>query len=194
MTKTKILCPKCKKYYIDYLSNRRTYCSKKCYILVQKSIVGRNSKSFTHGMINTRFYRKFASMRQRCNDKNFPKYVNYGKRGIKILWKSFDDFKKDMYENYLDHVNKFGEKDTTIDRINVNGHYSKENCKWSTRKEQSNNKTNTILIPHEGRIMNVKQWSIFSGIKYMTLYQRIMIRKWPIKKCFSKEIYPKRGS
>ena len=72
----------------------------------------------------------------------------YGGCGITICdrWlESFENFKEDMYESYLKHVEEFGEKNTSLDRINSQKNYNKENCKWSTREEQSQN-TRTCFI------------------------------------------------
>ena len=93
-----------------------------------------------HGMWNTRIYRIFKHMTQRCNNPKDKDYPHYGARGIKCLWKDFNEFKNDMYESYLDHVAEYGEKDTTIDRINFDGNYCKENCRWATVSEQNANK------------------------------------------------------
>jgi predicted RND superfamily exporter protein len=81
-------------------------------------------------------------MLQRCTNKNSTAYFLYGGRGIKILnnWKKFINFKNDMYQSYLDHVNKFGENNTTLDRINVDDNYCVNNCRWATWKQQNNNK------------------------------------------------------
>ena len=91
-----------------------------------------------HGMAKTRFYKSWKSMKIRCLNKNREYYKYYGGRGITVCeeWLDFNNFKNDMYESYLGHVKDFGEKQTTLDRIDNNGNYCKENCKWSTYKEQ----------------------------------------------------------
>lgn len=72
--------------------------------------------------------------------------------GIKCMWNSFEEFKNDMYESYLEHIKEYWEKDTTIDRIDVNGNYCKENCRWATIDEQAWNKNQTLKAIVDGKV------------------------------------------
>lgn len=85
-----------------------------------------------------RFYKIWADMKYRCNNPNCKAYDNYGGRGIKVClsWDIYENFKKDMFEDYNKHVLEFGEKQTTLDRIDVNSNYEPSNCRWATCKEQ----------------------------------------------------------
>jgi hypothetical protein len=98
-----------------------------------------SGRKITHGFRYTRFYNIWKRMKDRCNNQNNIDYHRYGGRGIKVCdsWTSnFENFRDDMYESYLCHSEINGEKNTSIDRIDTNGNYCKENCKWSTPQEQ----------------------------------------------------------
>lgn len=94
----------------------------------------------THWMHKTRIYHIYQWAESRCKNKKHVSYKYYWWKGIMFLWGRFEDFYKDMWESYNKHVEDFWEKDTTLDRINRNWHYCKENCKWSTWKEQMHNR------------------------------------------------------
>jgi hypothetical protein len=96
----------------------------------------------THGMSETRFYNIWSCMRRRCINKKRSDYQYYGGRGIKVSneWNNFETFLNDMYESYLRHVSIYGEKNTSLDRINTDGNYEFDNCRWATHREQMNNR------------------------------------------------------
>lgn len=131
-------------------------------------------KNKTHGLSNTRFYDIWNQMIQRCNNKKSKGYYNYGARGINVCkkWYIFENFRDDMYKDYLEHVKKFNRKNTTLDRINNDREYSFENCEWTTRKKQNRNKRNNILITFNGVTDNPAGWEDRTGIKQSTIRKR----------------------
>lgn len=98
-------------------------------------------------------------MRQRCNNKNHPKYKNYGGRGIKVCesWYDFNNFFNDM---------KYPPSDIhSIDRINNNGNYEPSNCRWATPIEQANNRRNNNNVAYLGIILTLTEWARKLDIK-----------------------------
>lgn len=138
-----------------------------------------------HGMTKTRFYKIWINMKNRCNDPNSTEYYLYGGRGISVdnSWENFINFKNDMYDSYIDHCNKFGESETTIDRIDPNKNYCKDNCKWSTRREQNINRSNVISIKYNNEILPLPIiYDRFGdkNMEYSVLYHRIVQQKMNI--------------
>jgi hypothetical protein len=139
---------------------------------------GENCHSYRHGMTNTKFHRAYQSLKTRCNNKNFKDHKIYFDKGIKCEWESFENFKKDMYKSYLKHVEKHGEKQTTLDRVDGNGNYCKENCRWATLYTQSNNRSNNIQVTINGETKNIAEWARAYGLKKETIYDRIKKLRW----------------
>lgn len=107
-------------------------------------------KQIRHGMRETRFYKIWDNMHTRCTttkDAHQRKY--YGMKGIIIEWSDFTAFFGDMYPSYIEHVKQYGEPDTTIDRKDGDGNYSKANCRWATRAEQNRNLPSNITFKGE---------------------------------------------
>ena len=145
----------------------------------------RKERFTTHGMRNTRFYNIYKDIPRRCKNRKRKGFQNYGGRGIKCLWQSFEEFKNDMYLSYQAHVDKFGEKNTTIDRIDNNGHYSKENCRWATWKEQMRNTRVNHLLTFNGKTLCIAEWADRIGIDQDTIWNRVSIYQWPIEKALT---------
>lgn len=88
-------------------------------------------------------YMTFMGMKNRCNCPTAGGYKHYGGKGIKVEWKTYKEFKDDMYESYLEHFKKYGRKQTSLDRIDSDKNYCKENCRWATWREQCINRINS---------------------------------------------------
>lgn len=156
--------------------------TKSCGCL-QKEIVKKQKSNLIHGMSKTDFYHIWQGINARCFNKNNTHYKYYGNRGIKCEWKSFIDFKDDMYALYLIH--KKNNNYTSIERKNVNGNYCKNNCSFATRKEQANNTRSNILITYQNKTQSLIQWSKELNINYKILWQRINTYHWSIEKAFN---------
>ncbi len=111
-----------------------------------KMIAVRKGKNIKHGMSQSndplmkKFYGTWRNMRQRCTVSTDKAYRNYGGRGIKVEWKSFEAFKNDMWNPFLQHIERYGAEDTSIDRLDNDGNYSQLNCRWATKVQQEGNK------------------------------------------------------
>lgn len=126
-----------------------------------------------------RFSRIYQWMRRRCKNPNDKAYPLYWWRWIKILWNNIEEFYNDMHESYVEHCEKYWEKNTTIDRINVDWDYCKDNCKWSTYKEQQNNRTNNSYIELDWVRYSWEEFAKKFNISYGTAkYRMTMYKRW----------------
>lgn len=122
----------------------------------------------THHQSSTKLYRVWNGMKQRCSNPNNKHYNRYGGRGIKVCddWQTYIQFKEwAMTNGYQEGL--------TIDRIDNDGDYCPNNCKWVTMQEQQLHRCNTIdIIQPNGKRLSMKELSDITGIKLSTLYER----------------------
>ena len=138
-------------------------------------------KYFDEYGINSRLYRIYNHMKDRCYRPNDKRYRDYGGRGIVICeeWKNdYLEFKNWALANgYRD--------DLTIDRINNDGNYCPQNCRWVDRFVQGNNTRNNHLLTFNGETKTLSQWSRESGLKITTIYMRIYQYGWTIEEALT---------
>ena len=138
---------------------------------------------YTHWMTWTRIYTIYDHIKQRCTNPKNPNRPLYWWKWVKNLWNSFEDFYRDMGESYENHVRRYWEKNTTIDRLDSGWNYCKENCRWATRLEQSNNLTSNRKITYKW-----KEYATISSlcrefwIWVTTMNQRINKYWWSIER------------
>lgn len=120
-----------------------------------------------------RLYRKWYSTKQKCENPKHIAYPRYGAKGIKVCerWQVYENFEKDMLESFLEHVEQYGIKDTTLDRFpDKMGDYEPNNIRWATMKEQQNNRTNNRMITED---LTVAQFAEKYNIPYSTVLARL---------------------
>lgn len=153
------------------LNNLTTGNSKSCGCLSKEHHV------IKHNASNTRLYNIYLAIKNRCLLKSCSNYKRYGGRGIKVCQEWIDNF-----ENFREWSISNGYNDQlSIDRIDNNGNYCPENCRWTTVKEQANNRRSNVILTYNGISQTIMQWSEEINIPYMTLRARIE-RGWSVQK------------
>jgi len=117
-------------------------------------------------------------MIQRCTNPNYYQYRHYGGRGIKIC----DRWMESNGQGFLGFLKDMGERPPrmTIDRINVNGNYEPNNCRWTTQKIQQRNRTNNIWINIDGQDILLVEYCEDNNLSYHKIYKRLR-RGWSIE-------------
>jgi hypothetical protein len=159
-------CP-CGKRFVTYKYNVFSGHTKSCGCSRRKEL----SQSKT--------YKAYKNMKSRCLNPNTPYYYLYGGRGIKVC--------KRWLKSYLLFLEDLGERpgeDYSLDRIDVNGDYQPDNCRWVKMSVQANNRRDNHHLVHDGQSLTIQQWANKIGIKSNTLLYRIK-RGWSIDRALT---------
>lgn len=132
-----------------------------------------------HGMTNTRLYRIYKHMMNRCYNTNDTSYQRYGAKGITVCdeWQTFEPFMSWALSNgYNDKL--------TIDRIDFTLGYSPNNCRWVGYEEQNNNRSVVKIIEYNGESHSISEWARILNMPYKKLWKRIHVG-WDVEKALT---------
>lgn len=141
-----------------------------------------------HGYAGTKIYYRWSDMRRRCNNPNHKCYKDYGGRGIKVCeeWNS-------SFESFLEWAQSTGyDESLTLDRIDNNGNYEPDNCRWISMVEQANNRRSSHYLEYQGKKMTITQWAEYIGIADGVIWNRLKLN-WPVGEVlgFEPHSYPR---
>jgi hypothetical protein len=142
-------------------------------------------RSTTHGRSRTTEFNTWQSIQMRCHNPNDTSYHNYGGRGITVCarW-------RESFANFLADMGPRPSPKHSLDRINNDGPYSPENCRWATKSEQDANKRSAVLLTYMGSTKIPGEWARLTGIKISTLSARLKLG-WTVEDALT---MPTRGS
>ena len=160
--------------------NLKTGHTKSCGCYNSEMAVKHNTTA--GGLCGTKIYSIYTNMMRRCYEVTNPTYKYYGGRGISVC-----GYWKESVVNFYDDMGE-PPKDTSLDRIDNNGNYCKENCKWSTREEQSNNRRNNVIVSIDGVTYKLKDaYNIFKPNTSIENVRQRLRYKWSDKKALDIE-------
>lgn len=168
--------------FVAYRSRLIKGSTQSCGCLARQRLSEGRTK---HGLCSSKnphpLYSTWEGIKQRCTNPMASNFKEYGGRGIKLCdrWIDFPNFVEDMWPSWA--------KGMSLDRITPNSNYSKEECKWSTPKEQANNRRTNVLMSINGTTKTRMQWSEEFGVPYTTIRSRIN-SGWTPEKAVSEPI------
>ena len=152
--------------------------TKSCGCYNVECLVKRHKK---HNMAGTKIYKVWTGMKKRCYNKNEPMYKNYGARGIVVCDEWINNF-----ESFYNWAMKTGYKEgLSIDRIDYNGNYEPNNCRWATQIQQQNNKRSNKYIIYNGKKDTLANWCRNLGLNYKVIGYRLNSLGWNVEKAFN---------
>lgn len=140
-------------------------------------------KQTIHGLCQSREYHSWRNMIQRCRDENATSYERYGKRGISVCARWMESF-----QNFLEDMGMMPDITYSIERIDNDGDYAPNNCRWATTTEQARNTRRNRILEHKGMALPVAEWVEITGIKSTTIRQRIDGLGWSVHDALTKPV------
>ncbi|KKL98364.1 hypothetical protein LCGC14_1825160 [marine sediment metagenome] len=142
----------------------------------------------THKFSKTPFYNVYCGMLARCRNKNHPAYSDYGGRGIKVLFTSFEQFRDEMYSAYLRAIEKYQGQRISINRVDNDGSYEARNCEWTTQKWQTRNiRTNRFLTFNKEK-KTIAEWGEILKMQPSTIQHRLN-KGWSVKRTLTETVF-----
>ena len=139
--------------------------------------------NYKHGLAHTRIDHIYKAMINRCEKPTEINYERYGGRNIKVC----DEWRRDKTK-FFEWAFSHGYSDKlTLDRIDNSKDYSPENCKWSTIKEQNNNRRSSRFLEAFGKRQTLAQWSDETGIRTGTIWARLK-SGWSVERTLTEEV------
>lgn len=154
---------------VDVLTgNLRSGHTRSCGCLIPDTNV-------SHGMTKSAEYATWRNIVQRCTNPKNDKFDRYGGRGITVCdrWRTF--------ENFLADMGKRPSPEHSVDRIDNDGPYSPENCRWATRKQQQNNRRDSQCATYQGRTLTMSEWAEETSIPKCVIVTRLK-RGWSVER------------
>lgn len=150
--------------------------SKDCGCLKSERLRKANTK---HGNTSHELWDVFYQMNNRCSNPSHPYYYCYGGRGITVCsrWRITD---KEGFSNFISDMGE-RPRGLTLDRIDNEGGYCPENCRWATRKQQANNTRTVRLITYDGKTLSLSDWAEELGVDVTTVLHRLDIMKLSVE-------------
>lgn len=173
------------KFHTAYGRRLKGYSQEQWFVkkLPHNTPTGTRHGKYKHGCSNhkSRAYDIYHGMIQRCTNPKVRSYKNYGGRGIRVA----EDWLGDSgFVNFLANMGEPPSSQYSIERIDTNGNYCKENCKWIEKRLQSKNRRGNKYISHNGVTMTVTEWSLSLGLSKDTVRRRLSLGL-SIEKCLS---------
>ena len=173
----------CGELFVAQPSDSKGVC-RKCAMEKLSAERTKHGESPKQGKRNaSKLYSIWVNMRNRCFNQENKSFAYYGGRGISVCdeWNEFLNFEKWAIQNGF-------EENLTLDRIDVNGNYEPENCRWISQKEQMRNTRANHLLTYNGYTKTMADWAEITGIPYSTLKQRINKYNYSVEKALTKPV------